>query len=293
MRSYAERLRERIAKFKTPLCVGIDPDFGALAKNFADGIQVGGAVSFIGEFSRRLIKAATGQCSSVKFQMAFFEEWGSHGIALLETLIKEAKAAGLLVILDAKRGDIANTMQAYTNAAFKNFEADALTITPYMGVTVLDPCANWLKAGRAVYVVWVTSNPDGAELQELVVTNAKTSTKWTFAEELLDQIATWQKKHDNLDIGLVLGATKVGQLPAALLGRLENYDLLMPGFGAQGAMLVPQTGKLLKDARTALLPVSRQLYQAPHGAKFEDWNEFEKHASSVMKQLNSQFAAGL
>ena len=166
--SFAEKLRENISRTGSFLCVGIDPPLGKYGDFLEKERQRLGSKSFLERFAIHMVEAAAGRVPAVKLQSAFFEAHGSEGFAALETAMKKAREHGLITILDAKRGDISSTMAAYGHMAFEAMDADALTITPYMGLDVLSPLWPWLKSGRGVYVVWVSSNPSGALVQDSI-----------------------------------------------------------------------------------------------------------------------------
>ena len=132
------------------------------------------------------------------------------------------------MILDCKRGDIASSMKAYGQMAFDTFHADALTVSPYLGVDVLAPLVPWLKKGCGVYSLCVTSNPAGFSLQ--MATNGRSpSVAEVFLRPLVDFI---KQKQLTGSLGLVIGATVLGDLPTELLEKCQQFPLLLPGLGA-------------------------------------------------------------
>jgi orotidine-5'-phosphate decarboxylase len=169
----------------------------------------------------------------IKPQVAFFERHGSAGMAELERLLVEAPAAGLLVLADAKRGDIDTTAAAYADAWLgegSTLAADAVTVHPYLGLAALAPLIALAgRTGRGVIVVTRSSNPEGRSLQE-AVTRSGTSVE----DSILAEIAAWNSSSDvpTGTVGAVIGATL--ERTGFPLGQLGGI-ILAPGLGAQGA----------------------------------------------------------
>ena len=222
---------------KGQLCVGIDPHEDILLDN---GFEV--SASGVYEFGMKLLDQLEGTVSIVKPQVSFFERFGSEGFATLEGILESATARGLLVIADAKRGDIGSTMEAYAQAWLGKsapFVCDALTVNPYLGVGALAPAASIAsERGKGMYVLAATSNPEGVLLQS--------SGQVSVAEQVANEVAalngaTASSNSRFGSIGLVIGAT----VPLAKLGLDKINDgktslrttILAPGFGYQGARL--------------------------------------------------------
>lgn len=231
--SFSERLR---GAFSThgQLCVGIDPHEHLLGEWGLDASAAG-----VREFGLRVVDACAGRVGIVKPQVSFFERYGSAGFAALEEVMAAARAAGLLVIADAKRGDIGTTMDAYARAWLTPgapLEADALTVSPYLGVgSLTDTFALADSQGKGVFVLAATSNPEATGLQRSV-----SSAGGSVARAVADQVSAWNlaATGEQLgNIGLVVGAT-VDRRDAGLADALTPpAPILAPGFGAQGARL--------------------------------------------------------
>jgi len=214
-----------------PLCVGIDPHPSLLAEwGLAD--DAGG----LRTFALTVLDAVGGEVAAVKPQSAFFERHGSAGIAVLEEVLAAARAAGTLAILDAKRGDIGSTMAGYADAYLSDgapLAADALTVSPFLGFGSLRPLVDAaLGSGRGLFVLALTSNPEGAEVQ-----HARGPDGRAVAARIAAAAAALNLGQQPLgSIGLVIGAT-VGNAPEKLGIDLAavNGPLLAPGVGAQGA----------------------------------------------------------
>ena len=145
-------------------CIGIDPHAASLPCFFKSYLKIHGIEDYLGSFSECVLTEAEGFTGAIKFQSAFFEQYGSAGMLALQTSMKSAKSYGFYTILDYKRGDINTTMTAYGRTAFEVYAADAVTVNPYMGFDVLSPIKEFLREGRGVYLLLLTSNPS-AEIQ--------------------------------------------------------------------------------------------------------------------------------
>ena len=227
------------------LCVGVDPHAQILS-DWGLSVDADGAR----EFSARVLEACIGRVAAVKPQVAFFERFGVAGLQALSEFQHQARAAGLLVIADAKRGDIGSTMAGYAEAWLNpdaDFGADALTVSPYLGFGSLQPAIEAAREYRGgLFVLGLTSNPEGAAVQ--LATDAEgLSVAGRIAAEAAaasDAFAASPAASDASvgqpgalgSIGLVVGATTAGL--AAQQGidlRAGNMPLLAPGYGAQGA----------------------------------------------------------
>ncbi|MFE7131117.1 orotidine-5'-phosphate decarboxylase [Streptomyces sp. NPDC057638] len=209
-----------------PLCVGIDPHATLLAEWGLDDTVAG-----LERFTRTTVEALADRVAVLKPQSAFFERFGSRGIAVLEKAVEEARAAGALVLMDAKRGDIGSTMAAYAatylDPASPLF-SDAVTVSPYLGFGSLRPALDAAAAaGSGVFVLALTSNPEGAEVQRATAADGR-----SLAQLMLDHIAAENAGAAPLgSVGAVVGAT----LGDAGVDLGINGPLLAPGIGAQGA----------------------------------------------------------
>ena len=229
--SFGERTRAALAQYG-PLCVGIDPHAALL-----DAWGLGQSADGVREFGLRVVEAATGRVGVVKPQVSFFERFGSAGFAALEDVLAAARAAGLLVIADAKRGDIGTTMDAYAAAWFtpgSPLEADALTVNPYLGVGALDTAFELAAHhGKGTFVLVATSNPDAAPIQRAADAEGRTVSAAVIAEvssrnAAITSAGEWGSN------GFVIGST-VDWTEAGLDAFTPSAPILGPGFGAQGA----------------------------------------------------------
>ncbi|MET9486298.1 orotidine-5'-phosphate decarboxylase [Nocardia sp. NPDC006630] len=222
MTSFGVRLRDAMHKHG-PVCVGIDPHPPLLRAwgltEDTDGLA---------KFTDACVEAFAGRVALVKPQVAFFETYGSGGIAVLENAIAALRAAGTLVLADAKRGDIGSTMDAYAHAWLGDgpLGTDAVTVSPYLGFGSLAPALELAKANdRGVFVLAATSNPEGAELQRITGPDGR-----TIAQRMVDDAAAANAGAEFGSVGVVIGATLTEAPDLSAL----NGPILMPGVGAQG-----------------------------------------------------------
>jgi len=214
-----------------PLCVGIDPHASLLeAWGLTDDAQG------LRTFALTVMEAVAGRVAAVKPQAAFFERHGSQGLAVLEEVVAIGRETGTLTVVDAKRGDIGSTMGAYADAFLRDgspLAADALTVSPFLGFGSLQPAVDLaLATGRGLFVLCLTSNPEGREVQHARPDDAPSVAASVAAHAArLNAGATPQGS-----VGLVVGAT-VGDAARATGTDLTavNGPLLAPGVGAQGA----------------------------------------------------------
>ncbi len=220
--SYASRLAAAVAD-RGRLCVGIDPMPSVL-----DAWRLPHDVQALERCSRAIVELLGDRIAVFKPQSAFFEAYGSRGIAVLEQVLTDIREAGALSLLDVKRGDIGSSMAGYADAYLGEdapLRADAITLSPYLGVGSLRPAIDAAVAGgQGVYVLARTSNPDGAGIQ-LAATD-----RGTVAQLVVDEARELNVLSENA-IGLVVGATH-----AEAGCRLDDFNgsILVPGIGAQG-----------------------------------------------------------
>ncbi|HEV7646866.1 MAG TPA: orotidine-5'-phosphate decarboxylase [Actinophytocola sp.] len=238
-----------------PLCVGIDPHPSLLE---AWGLPV--SADGLGRFADSCVEALAADIAVLKPQSAFFEAFGSAGIAVLERTIATARQAGALVLLDVKRGDIGSTMAAYVAAYLADgapLVADAITVSPYLGFGSLDPALDVAeRTGRGVFVLALTSNKEGAAVQRATGAAGR-----SVAQEIVDAAAERNAGASPLGhVGLVIGAT-VGRTELDLSSL--NGTILAPGFGAQGGTLADLRTVFGESLRHVLPSSSREILR--HG----------------------------
>ena len=246
------------------LCVGIDPHAALLSEwGLTDD------VTGLREFAMRALDAAVGRVGIIKPQVSFFERHGSAGFAVLEELAQKAAETDLLVIMDAKRGDIGTTMDAYFDAWLGRtapFVCDALTVSPYLGFDSLLPLmSECAERGKSMIVLSATSNPEGAALQKASIGGNTVSKQIWDGLAKINQITAGPGEHYG-SFGAVIGATL--NLPAFGLGQVQigqdkaATPILAPGFGAQGAELGDITRLFGEGAKQVIASVSRSVLRA-------------------------------
>jgi orotidine-5'-phosphate decarboxylase len=246
-----------------PLCVGIDPHV-ALLERWGLTDDVAG----LRTFALTVAEALTGRVAALKPQSAFFERHGSAGVAVLEEVLAVVRGSTTQVVLDAKRGDIGSTMAGYAGAYLDDgapLACDALTVSPYLGFGSLAPAVESAsRASRGLFVLALTSNPEGRSLQHARTEDGGTVAGTIAAEAGRLNAAECARTGASLgSVGLVVGAT-VGDAPRRLgldLGVVRG-PLLAPGVGAQGAGR-SELEDVFRGARRAVLAsVSRGVLQA-------------------------------
>jgi len=252
---FGSRLAAAMAA-RGPLCCGIDPH-PELLRAWGLTVDADGLRRFA-----EICVAAFAGLAVVKPQVAFFEAYGSAGLAVLEDTIAALRASGVVVLADAKRGDIGSTMAAYAQAwaGDSPLAADAVTASPYLGFGSLRPLLDTALAnGRGVFVLAATSNPEGASVQRAVLPDGR-----TVAQSIVDAAAAVNREAGRGageplgPVGVVVGATLSDPPDVSALGG----PVLVPGVGAQGGR--PEAlGGLGGAARGQLLPaVSREVLRA-------------------------------
>jgi orotidine-5'-phosphate decarboxylase len=257
MTHFADRLADSVRRKRAALCVGLDPRRESLPDEIRRlyGDSPDGIASAYEAFCLRVLDAVAPFAAVVKPQSAFFEACGPRGFAALQTVLARARDLGLPTILDAKRGDIASTATAYADAAFDVFNADALTVNPYLGRDAVEPFLTAArKTGRGLFVLVRTSNPGAGLFQDLDCGGRK------LFEVVGDEVARWSAENAGScgygDVGAVVGATHPAEL-RALRERLPNVWFLVPGYGAQGGTAADVRAALRADGLGAVVNSSR------------------------------------
>lgn len=266
-RPFVQRVHARVAETGSVVCLGIDPRPERHASTHpdthaGDPAKVARAVV---TYFRGIVEAAAPHLACVKLQSAFFERLGIPGLVAMAQLLADVRQLGVPVILDAKRGDIGSTAEAYADAYLGEgvFAADALTVQPYLGMDAIEPFVTAAERGdRGVFVLVRTSNPGGADLQDLSVPSVD-GVSLTVADRLAE-LLTERARESLLDargyapLGAVVGGTVPKRL-ATLRDRLPHSLLLVPGFGAQGASASDVVEAFDRDGYGAVVSASRSL----------------------------------
>nr|WP_325210547.1 orotidine-5'-phosphate decarboxylase [Salinibacterium sp.] len=277
--SFGERLRTAVDE-SGRLCVGIDPH-PYLLKDWGLPDSAEGAR----EFSLRVLAATDGAAAVVKPQVAFFERHGSAGYAALEEVLATARRLGLLVIADAKRGDVGTSVEAYGQAWLtpgSPLEADALTVSAFQGVgSLASVFALANSEGKGLFVLAATSNPESRVLQQSMTAEGR-SVAATIADDVVrwNSVATPDAPWGS--VGLVLGATVALRDYAIDTADLEGTPVLAPGFGHQGAQLSELRPIFGVAAPSVLVNASRSILSAgPDGVA----RAIREHAEEIAAAL--------
>ena len=277
MKSYGDRLADVLAA-RGRLCVGIDPHPAILASwdlpPNATGLE---------RCARGMVDALGDLVPVFKPQSAFFEAHGSAGIAALERTLADIAGSGALSVLDVKRGDISSTMDAYAAAYLADgspLVADAITLSPYLGFGSLDRTIGLaLENGRGVYVLSLTSNPEGPQIQHATTPDGR-----TVGQLIIDEAASRNAGHRLGSVGVVVGATISAPYPD--FDGL-NGSILSPGLGAQGAT-ADDLGRIFGAARAQLVPaMSREVMGAGPAA-----NRLQAVARRALGEMATVLAVG-
>jgi orotidine-5'-phosphate decarboxylase len=250
---FADRLAAAVERKGAPLCVGLDPDPALMPQGLG-----------VVEFCRGIVDAVVEYAVAVKPQSAFFEAQGPGGWAALSEVCEHAREAGLLVIADAKRGDVPSTARAYA-AAFAPL-ADAVTVNPYLGRDSIEPFV--ALDGLGVFVLVKTSNPGSVDLQDLPLADGRPL--WQHVAGLVNEWGADLVGASGLSsVGAVVGAT-FPQEVADARQLLPRSVLLLPGVGAQGGRAEDLAEAFAIGPAGALVSASRSVIYADRGAGWQE-----------------------
>lgn len=303
MSHYATRLHDAIRRKGTAALVGLDPRLDLLppqivqkARSLETSEPLTAARAFV-EFCCRLIDVVAPLVPAVKPQAAFFEQYGPPGFAALGEVVAYARKAGLIVILDAKRGDIGSTAEAYAAGLLGGdkpehpWQADALTVSPYLGADTLEPFVKRATAsGGAIYVLVRTSNPgagtfqdrteDGRKLYEVVAGSVE-----RLAEQTADAAGYGC-------VGAVVGATYPEELKS-LRAMMRHAPLLVPGYGSQGGTAADVAAAFDARGIGALINSSRAINFAYRDKPYADEfgpDRWEEAAGAATRKMIADLA---
>jgi orotidine-5'-phosphate decarboxylase len=306
MAHFTERLDVAIRKKGNAVAVGLDPRDRQLPSAVLERArqrysprteQIAAAYE---EFCFRIIDVVAPLVPAVKPQAAFFEEWGPAGCAALGRVIARARRAGLIVICDAKRGDIGPTAEAYARGYLAGSDdtaaawgADALTVSPYLGRDTLDPFVQVaVERGAGIYVLVRTSNPGAGTFQD--VRQSDGAAVYERVAAVVEELAeSTRQGHAYGVVGAVVGATYPQEL-AALRQAMPHAPLLIPGYGAQGAsakevaaaFAADGSGAIVNSSRGIIFAIERQEYAARFSAA-----EWEQAVEAATRDMITDLAA--
>jgi uridine monophosphate synthetase len=270
MESFFSFLEKRVDDCSSLLCIGLDPHVSDLSTPTAEAAR---------DFCLNLIKQTARYAAAFKPNAAFFEVFGADGWNALKQVVdviqEESDRMGSMipVILDAKRGDITSTAEAYAKSAFENLDVDCITLSPYLGKDSIDPFIQ--NSEKGVFLLCKTSNPGAEDLQDVVLLSGD-----PLHIHVAKLAQSWNTKNN---VGLVVGATYPETL-ARVRDTAPNMWFLAPGVGAQGGNLeAALKAGLRKDGKGMLIPVSRGIARAekPSSAAAELRDEMLAIRSSI------------
>jgi orotidine-5'-phosphate decarboxylase len=281
MDHFADRLCAAVRAKGNAVCVGLDPRWESLPEEIRrrhGSESLDAVASAFEEFCGRVLDLVAPLVPVVKPQSAFFEACGPAGMAALQRLLARARERGLLTILDGKRNDIASTATAYADAAFGGvtvagrllpvWDADALTVNPYLGRDAIEPfLQSARRSGRGVFVLVRTSNPGAGQFQNLICDGRP------LYLHVAEAVGSWARENSGQcglgDVGAVVGATHPQEL-AAVRQLLPEAILLVPGYGAQGATAADTAAAFRADGLGAVVNSSRSIL-FPFAPADADW----------------------
>ena len=274
--TFADRLAESVGERRSQLVVGLDPRLDLLPLELRGDAHVGrpAAAEATARFCCGIIDAVAPHCVAVKPQLAFFEVLGSDGIAAFERVVGYARSAGLLVIVDGKRGDIGSTARAYADAYLEpgvqgDPIADALTVNTYLGRDSLEPfVAACRRGGGGLFCLVKTSNAGGVDVQDLTLSDGRPL--WKQVALLVSELGEEVVGDCGLSsIGAIVGATYPRAIAEARK-LLPQAILLLPGVGAQGATPADIARAFTSGPASALVAASRSVMYAFRDGE-DDW----------------------
>ena len=243
-----DRLIENTIKTKNPSVIGLDTDIGKIPACYKANVQSNDPFEAVADviysFNRDIIDTVADLVPAVKPQMAFYEKYGSHGVAAFEKTVSYARSKGIVVIEDAKRNDIGNTAKAYADGHLgvvelldgsktTSMDADFLTVTPFLGSESLQPFVDsCIENNKGIFILVKTSNVSSGEIQDVITSDGMTISQ-SIAKYVSSQADEFMGERGYSSIGAVVGATYPEEA-VALRKLMPRSYFLVPGYGAQG-----------------------------------------------------------
>lgn len=292
MKKIIDVLIEKIKEKQSPIVMGIDPRYDFIPnyiKNKYDNSADGFAKASV-EFAKGLIDNTYDIVPAIKPQLAYFEAMGPKGLVAYQEIIEHAKSKGLIIISDAKRGDIGTTSKAYSNAFLGKtslndkeesiYNSDFVTVNPYMGSDSVNPFIEDCKQyNKGVFVLIKTSNKSSGELQDLKLENGK-----TVYEHVAGLVANWGEEligeHGYSSVAAVVGATYPTQLKE-LRELMPHTFFLIPGYGAQGGKAEDIALAFDKNGLGGIINASRSLMCAYKSDRWKDKYTEEQYGKAT------------
>lgn len=298
------QLIQKIQKTKAPICIGLDPMLGyipehILKKSFGEfGETLEGAADAIWQFNKEIIDHTYDLVPSVKPQIAMYEQFGIEGLKVYVKTVEYCHSKGLLVIGDAKRGDIGSTSAAYATAHIgsvkvgssvcKAFNTDFLTVNPYLGTDGVKPFVDVCKAeDKGLFVLVKTSNPSSGEFQDQKIDGRP------LYELVADKVMEWGADcmdGDYSNVGAVVGAT-YPEMSGILRKLMPHTYFLVPGYGAQGGTAADLKPCFNEDGLGAVVNSSRGIIAAYKQDKYAKFGP--EHFAEASRQAVADMAADI
>ena len=270
MSNFADRLTAAIDEKQSCLVVGLDPRIDSLPPALRERAQgsADAAAEAVLEFNAKVIEAVAPHAVAVKPQVAFYEAIGWQGYRAFGETVRVAQDHGLLVISDVKRGDIGSTAEAYAQAHLGEFDADAVTVNPYLGTDSIAPFLEYAPKGKGIFVLVKTSNPSGAELQDLETGGVM------LHEQVGRLVEQWGEPHRGV-CGYSAACAVVGATYPEAAGELRRQMphtlFLVPGYGAQGGGAEGCRPCFDANGHGAVVNSSRGIIFAYNKVATDDW----------------------
>jgi orotidine-5'-phosphate decarboxylase len=283
-----DKLFDAVA-MRGPVCVGLDTALDYLPLQFRAGFARPGEALF--QFNRRIVDATAPSCACFKLQIAYYEALGLEGLRAYARTLRYIRSKGCIAIADIKRGDIAATAQMYARAHFEGeFEADYVTLSPYMGMDSIEPWLPWVQDHeKGIFVLIRTSNPGAVDVQYLEQkSGARVYTE--VARRVAEIGAPYVGTCGYSSVGGVVGCTHLEEAQA-LRQQLSRVFFLVPGYGAQGGTAA-DVALYLKDGNGGIVNSSRGILLA--WKKHEDAAEhFAEHAAAEAERMRDDIHAAV
>ena len=276
--SFLELLETSADRSGSIVCFGIDPVIEKIPMRQKDTSKK------IAEFYSAILAAVADKISAVKPNYAFFAQYGFPGLKAMEEIITVAKKKKLPVILDAKRGDIGKSSEAYSKEVFEIWKADAVTVSPYMGTDSVTPFTSYCGSGKGVYVLVRTSNPGAADLQQLQLKNGK-----ELFMEAAAKVVEWHKP----GVGAVVGATNTAELEKIARffdAAKKKIHLLIPGVGTQGGSAREVAAALRKSSQDIRIHRINSSSGISYAYEKSGGDDYVRAAEKAVEELNREIS---
>lgn len=286
---FSDYLVEKILEKRSTVCVGLDPRWDSLPQSIrtsVDASNLQAVAQATGFYCKMVIDAVAAFAPVVKPQAAFFEQLGHYGMSMLSEVVAYARQAGLVVLLDGKRGDIGSTALAYAEAYLGQsspWGCDALTVNPFLGTDTLQPFLSIARErGAGIFVLVKTSNPGSGFLQDQFIEQTKVYER--IGKFVQESSAACPGRWGYGDCGAVVGATYPEQL-RELRALMPNSWILIPGYGAQGGSAQDVLPGYDRNGMGAIVNSSRGIIFAYQQKEFSqlDWQEAVARAAEEMR----------